>query len=70
MDCTEVAEEYRSASRIASIFGLQNPTENAARLVKILAILFPSFAISFQISTTFYMIFIAETLGGDYITGL
>jgi len=70
MDCTESIEETKSSSRIASIFGLQNPTEEAARLVKILAILFPSFAISFQISTTFYMIFIAETLGGDYITGL
>ncbi len=70
MECIEPTEEARFSSRIANLFGLQNPTENAVRLVKILAILFPSFAMSFQISTTFYMIFIAETLGGDYITGL
>ncbi|MFW9846729.1 MAG: MFS transporter [Candidatus Thorarchaeota archaeon] len=64
-------EEQRSSSRAARLFGIKEPTENAAKLVKILAVLFPSFAVSFQISTTFYMIFIAETLGGgDYVTGL
>jgi MFS family permease len=71
MDCDAPIDKKRSSSRVARVFGIHEPTENAARLVKILAILFPSFAISFQISTTFYTIFIAETLGGgDYITGL
>ncbi|MHA2020191.1 MAG: MFS transporter [Candidatus Thorarchaeota archaeon] len=71
MDCNAPADEKRPSSRIARVFGIHQPTENAAKLVKILAILFPSFAISFQVSTTFYTIFIAETLGGgDYITGL
>ncbi|MGY5875779.1 MAG: hypothetical protein RTU30_08535 [Candidatus Thorarchaeota archaeon] len=57
-------------STFARIFGLAQPTDDAVRLVKILAVLLPSFAASFQISTTFYMLFIAETLGGDYITGI
>jgi MFS family permease len=71
MDCDAPLEEKRVSTRFTRLFGISEPTENAARLVKILAILFPSFALSFQISTTFYMIFIAETLGGgDYITGL
>ncbi|MHA2141189.1 MAG: MFS transporter [Candidatus Thorarchaeota archaeon] len=71
MDCDASLEEKRVSTRFTRLFGISEPTENAARLVKILAILFPSFALSFQISTTFYMIFIAETLGGgDYITGL
>ena len=65
---TESAELIEST--YAKVFGIAQPTENAVRLVKILSILLPSFAASFQISTSFYMIFIAETLGGDYITGI
>ncbi len=71
MDCDAPLDEKRVSTRFTRLFGIHEPTENAARLVKILAVLFPSFALSFQISTTFYMIFIAETLGGgDYLTGL
>jgi MFS family permease len=71
MGCNAPADENKSSSRVARVFGIHEPTQNAAKLVKILAVLFPSFAISFQISTTFYTIFIAEALGdGDYITGL
>jgi MFS family permease len=59
------------SSRYARIFGLEGATSDAARLVKILSVLLPSFAASFQISTTFWMIFIAESLGnGDYFAGL
>jgi len=69
-----MAEESESQelieSTFAKVFGIAQPTENAVRLVKILSVLMPSFAASFQISTTFYMIFIAETLGGDYVTGI
>ena len=58
-------------SRYARIFGIAEPTENAVRLVKILSVLLPTFAASFQISTTFWMIYIAESLGnGDYFAGL
>ena len=59
------------SSRYARIFGIAEPTENVVRLVKILSVLLPSFAASFQISTTFWMIYIAESLGnGDYFAGL
>jgi MFS family permease len=59
------------SSRYARIFGLEGATSDAARLVRILSVLLPSFAASFQISTTFWMIFIAESLGnGDYFAGL
>ncbi len=57
-------------STFARVFGLAQPTNDAVRLVKILSVLLPSFAASFQISTTFYMLFIAEKIGGDYITGI
>jgi MFS family permease len=60
-----------SSSRYAQLFGLEGSTPDAVRLVKILSVLLPSFAASFQISTTFWMIFIAESLGhGDYYAGL
>ena len=59
------------SSRYARIFGIAEPTEKVVRLVKILSVLLPSFAASFQISTTFWMIYIAESLGnGDYYAGL
>jgi MFS family permease len=59
------------SSRYARFFGLEGATPDAARLVKILSAMLSSFAASFQISTTFWMIFIAESLGhGDYYAGL
>ncbi len=59
------------SSRYARIFGIAEPNENVVRLVKILSVLLPTFAASFQISTTFWMIYIAESLGnGDYFAGL
>ncbi|MHA2059469.1 MAG: MFS transporter [Candidatus Ranarchaeia archaeon] len=56
---------------MAKIFGLKDASESGIRLAKILIVLLPSFAASFMISTTFWMIFIAESLGGgDFIAGL
>jgi MFS family permease len=67
----EQEEHAVVSSRYARIFGIAEPTENAVRLVKILSVLLPTFAASFQISTTFWMIYIAESLGnGDYFAGL
>ncbi len=64
-------EDEIVSSRYARIFGLEEPTPNAVTLVKILSILLPAFAASFQISTTFWMIQMAETLGnGNYFDGL
>jgi MFS family permease len=58
-------------SRYARLFGVADPTPSAVHLIKIISVLFPAFAISFQISTTFWMIYIAESLGnGDYFAGL
>ncbi|MFX1485406.1 MAG: hypothetical protein ACFFCP_19710, partial [Promethearchaeota archaeon] len=51
------------SSRYAKVFGIERPTTETVRLVKILSVLLPSFAASFQISTTFWMIYIAESLG-------
>ena len=68
---TEQKPEQTVDSTFARVFGLEEPTANAIRLVKILVVMLPSFAMSFQISTTFWMIHIAESLGdGDYIAGL
>ncbi|MFW9847969.1 MAG: MFS transporter [Candidatus Thorarchaeota archaeon] len=58
-------------SRAARLLGLDDATPEGIRLSVKLAVLIPAFSISFQLSTTFYMIFIAEQLGnGDYIVGL
>ncbi len=70
VDC-EQEEPVIVSSRYARVFGIAEPTEKVVRLVKILSVLLPSFAASFQISTTFWMIYIAESLGnGDYYAGL
>ncbi len=58
-------------SYLARFFGMKDATNEGLRIARIMAILLPAFAASFQISTTFYMIFIAEALGnGDYFAGL
>ena len=57
--------------RLANFFGLKGATKPGLRLARTIVLLGPAFAASFQISTTFWMIFIAERLGGgDYIAGL
>ncbi|TXT57017.1 MAG: conserved membrane protein of unknown function [Candidatus Thorarchaeota archaeon] len=56
---------------IERLFGLKDATPEGIRLARIMAIMLPAFAASFQISTTFWMIQIAESLGdGDYNKGL
>ncbi|MFW9788172.1 MAG: MFS transporter [Candidatus Thorarchaeota archaeon] len=58
-------------SRYARIFGIAEPTEQVVRFIQIISVLLPAFAASFQISTTFWMIYIARSLGnGDEIAGL
>lgn len=70
-DCDIETTPEVVSSRYARFFGLEDPTPDAVRYVKILSILLPAFAASFQISTTFWMIHMAETLGGgDYYAGL
>ncbi|MHA2262658.1 MAG: MFS transporter, partial [Candidatus Thorarchaeota archaeon] len=56
---------------IAGLFGLEQPTDKAIRIVRILALIVPAYAIANMISVSFWMIYIAESLGGgDYIAGL
>ncbi len=51
--------------------GLEDATDDAIHLAGIISIIMPSFAAAFQISTTFWMIFIAEELGGgSYLAGI
>lgn len=58
-------------SRFARFFGLEEAPTRAIRFAKILAVLNPTYAMTFSISTTFWLIFIAEQLGGgDYVAGL
>ncbi|MFX1370115.1 MAG: hypothetical protein ACFFAY_16110, partial [Promethearchaeota archaeon] len=58
-------------SRIASAIGLPDANDKVLRLARILMFLGPIANFTFVMSTTFYMIFVAEALGGgDYIQGL
>ncbi|MHA2142814.1 MAG: MFS transporter [Candidatus Thorarchaeota archaeon] len=56
---------------IARVFGLVQPTDKATRIVRILALIIPAYTLAFNISLSFWMIYIAESLGGgDFIAGL
>ena len=58
-------------SRTSSFMGFTEADEKALHLGRVLMILLPTANIIFTLSTTFYMIFVAEALGGgDYIAGL
>ncbi|NWF95717.1 MAG: MFS transporter [Candidatus Thorarchaeota archaeon] len=55
----------------ARFFGLVTPTPKVTTLIQRIVLLMPTMAMTFTISTTFWMIYIAESLGGgDYILGL
>ena len=60
-------------SRMKSFLGLPDANEKVLRLAKIMAILGPLANFSFVLSTTFYVIFVAEALGGgpgNYLQGM
>ncbi|MFX0107690.1 MAG: MFS transporter [Candidatus Hodarchaeota archaeon] len=58
-------------SRLASAVGLPDANEKVLRLARVLMFLGPLANFTFVMSTTFYMIFVAEALGGgSYIDGL
>ena len=60
-------------SRIKSFLGLPDATDKVIRLAKIMGILGPLANITFFMSTTFYVIFVAEALGGGpgmYLQGI
>lgn len=52
-------------------FGLEDANEKIVRLARVMSILAPMFSLTIMISTTFFMIFVAEAVGhGNYIEGL
>ncbi|MHA1959032.1 MAG: MFS transporter [Candidatus Thorarchaeota archaeon] len=58
-------------SRLDSFLGFEDTNENVLHLAKVLFVLLPFANVVFTLSSTFYMIFIAEALGGgDFIQGL
>ncbi|MBN2229307.1 MAG: MFS transporter [Candidatus Thorarchaeota archaeon] len=58
-------------SKVASFFGLADANEKILRLSSILSLILPIVAFATTLSTTFFMIFVAEWLGGgSYIEGL
>jgi MFS family permease len=58
-------------SRLANAIGLPDANEKVLRLARTLMFLGPLANFTFVMSTTFYLIFVAEALGGgDYIAGL
>ena len=58
-------------SILARLFGMEDATEAGLHLAKIMAVILPLFAAVFQVSTTFWVIFISESLGsGNYFDGL
>ncbi len=58
-------------SLLARFFGFDDATPDGMKIAKILMLLVSAFSITFQISSTFWMIFIAQALGGgDFMLGL
>jgi len=60
-------------SKMKSFLGLPDATEKVLRLAKIMGILGPIANIAFTLSSTFYVIFVAEALGGGpgmYLQGM
>ena len=58
-------------SIITSFFGLTEGNDKIVKLAKTLAILLPIVAITIQLTTTYFMIFVAEAVGhGSFIEGL
>ena len=58
-------------SRFSRMLGFTEPSPKANRLASVVLLLGSAWSIAFQISTTFWMISIAEVLGGgDYLVGM
>jgi MFS family permease len=58
-------------SRIASFFGLSDADDRVLKLAGLFATFVPLVSFSVMVSSTFYVIFVAEALGnGDFIAGM
>jgi hypothetical protein len=58
-----------TVGRLTSYFGLRDATPEVVRLAKIYTSLGLIMQVAFSISTTFYLIFVANALGGGGDTG-
>ena len=58
-------------SRLASFFGFTEPNDRIMRMARLMVVFLPLISVTFMLSTTFYVIFIAEALGsGDFMQGM
>ena len=58
-------------SKLGTFFGLTDANDKILRLAKIMSMLLPVVAATIQLSTTFFMVFVAEALGGgSFIDGM
>ncbi len=58
-------------TRLANFFGFTEPNDKIMRMAKLMAIFLPVISMTITLSTTFYVIFIAEALGNnDFIQGM
>ncbi|TFF91469.1 hypothetical protein EU546_08565, partial [Candidatus Thorarchaeota archaeon] len=58
-------------SKIRSFLGLPDANEKVIRLAKIMAVLGPLANLTFMLSSTFYVVFVAGALGGgDFLQGM
>jgi uncharacterized membrane protein YfbV (UPF0208 family) len=58
-------------SRLANFFGFTEPNDRIMRMTRLMVVFFPLISVTVMLSTTFYVIFIAEALGsGDFMQGM
>ncbi|NOR38110.1 MAG: hypothetical protein GQ580_00810, partial [Candidatus Thorarchaeota archaeon] len=58
-------------SRLARFFGFTEPNDRIMRMARLMVVFFPIISVTIMLSTTFYVIFIAEALGGgDFMQGM
>ncbi len=58
-------------SRLANFFGFTEPNDRIMKMARLMVVFFPLISVTVMLSTTFYVIFIAEALGsGDFMQGM
>ena len=58
-------------TRLANFFGFTEPNDKIMRMARLMVVFLPIVSVTFMLSTTFYVIFIAEALGGgDFMQGM
>ena len=58
-------------SRLANFFGFTEPTDRIMRMARLMVLFLPMISVTFMLSSTFYVVFVAEALGGgDFMQGM